>query len=47
MNRVGLKGKEISFFGIFDAKNGAVKAEYYRDYFHSYLLKDTELIVQP
>ena len=47
-----MKSKQITFFGIYDGKNGIHKAEFYRDYFHHYLFdnenfhKETERITK-
>ena len=48
LNKTAVKGKQVSFFGIYDGTNGAGKAEFYRDNFHAilyndeYFLKDLE-----
>lgn len=40
MNKSMISKKQVSFFGIFNGKNGVVKAEYYRDNFHLLLYRD-------
>ena len=34
------KSCQVSFFGIFGGRGGAVKAEYMRDFFHPILFND-------
>ena len=34
------KSREISFFGLFEGRNGSNRAEYMREYFHNTLIND-------
>ena len=43
-NFVKYKHKFISFFSIYEGKNGMKKAEYMRENFHLILFNDTQLI---
>ncbi len=42
LNKSILKDTQISFFSIYDGKNGVAKAEYFRDHFHNVLIKDKD-----
>lgn len=44
LNRSSCKENQISFFSIYDGKDGAAKAEYFRDNFHNVLSKDGDLL---
>jgi hypothetical protein len=40
MDKAGMRGKQISFFGVYSGENGVGKAEFYRDNFHVGLCRD-------
>lgn len=44
LNKTIQKEQQISFFSIYDGENGFSKAEYFRDNFHSVLLRDKQFL---
>lgn len=42
LNRSASKDNQVSFFSVYDGKEGVVKAEYFRDNFHTLLSKDID-----
>lgn len=42
LNKAAHRDHQISFFSIYDGKNGAAKSEYFRDNFHSVMTQDRD-----
>ena len=40
LTKTNIRQKQISFFGIYDGKDGVAKADYMRDNFHICLVED-------